>query len=209
MQPVDMTNSMWAALGALLGALIGGGISLTTQRASESAAAKRHAETLREARRPERLTHLVAFLQIAQEVERVAKYIHHDGRTDLRERADAILDELWIKLRPVQMLCSKEVATTAHALAVRTHVALREGSGQQPISEFLRPSRHNLINAARVDLDAGEPFMNWSLVYPRAAPLRVPMNDRPPIAAAIIVDDGRVLLVRRRVEEGLLSWQFP
>jgi 8-oxo-dGTP diphosphatase len=66
-----------------------------------------------------------------------------------------------------------------------------------------------LINAARVDLDAGEPFENWSLVYPRAAPLRVPMNDRPPIAAAVIVDDGRVLLVRRRVEEGVLSWQFP
>lgn len=32
---------------------------------------------------------------------------------------------------------------------------------------------------------------------------------RPPIAAAVIVDDGRVLLVRRRVEEGSLSWQFP
>jgi 8-oxo-dGTP diphosphatase len=32
---------------------------------------------------------------------------------------------------------------------------------------------------------------------------------RPPIAAAVIVDDGRVLLVRRRVKEGALSWQFP
>jgi 8-oxo-dGTP diphosphatase len=31
----------------------------------------------------------------------------------------------------------------------------------------------------------------------------------PPIAAAVIVNDGRVLLVRRRVEEGRLSWQFP
>ncbi len=30
-----------------------------------------------------------------------------------------------------------------------------------------------------------------------------------PIAAAIIVSDGRVLLVRRRVSEGQLSWQFP
>jgi 8-oxo-dGTP diphosphatase len=29
------------------------------------------------------------------------------------------------------------------------------------------------------------------------------------VAAAVIVDDGRVLLVRRRVEEGRLSWQFP
>jgi 8-oxo-dGTP diphosphatase len=32
---------------------------------------------------------------------------------------------------------------------------------------------------------------------------------RPAIAAAIIVDGGRVLLVRRRVKEGELSWQFP
>ena len=30
-----------------------------------------------------------------------------------------------------------------------------------------------------------------------------------PISAAVIVNDGRVLLVRRRVKEGSLSWQFP
>lgn len=29
------------------------------------------------------------------------------------------------------------------------------------------------------------------------------------IAAAVVVDDGKVLLVRRRVAEGDLSWQFP
>ena len=32
---------------------------------------------------------------------------------------------------------------------------------------------------------------------------------KPPIAAAVIVQEGRVLLVRRRVSEGALSWQFP
>lgn len=32
---------------------------------------------------------------------------------------------------------------------------------------------------------------------------------QPTIAAAVIVEDGRVLTVRRRVEEGQLSWQFP
>jgi 8-oxo-dGTP diphosphatase len=32
---------------------------------------------------------------------------------------------------------------------------------------------------------------------------------QPTIAAAVIVEDGRVLLVRRRVSEGELSWQFP
>ncbi|MEW2400048.1 NUDIX hydrolase [Streptomyces sp. NPDC046862] len=34
-------------------------------------------------------------------------------------------------------------------------------------------------------------------------------DDRPGIAAAVIVSEGRVLLVRRRVKEGQLSWQFP
>nr|WSU74657.1 NUDIX domain-containing protein [Streptomyces anulatus] len=31
----------------------------------------------------------------------------------------------------------------------------------------------------------------------------------PAVAAAVVVQDGRVLLVRRRVSEGALSWQFP
>lgn len=34
-------------------------------------------------------------------------------------------------------------------------------------------------------------------------------GDQPAIAAAIIVRDGRLLLVQRRVSEGSLSWQFP
>lgn len=34
-------------------------------------------------------------------------------------------------------------------------------------------------------------------------------EDRPAISAAIIVQDGRLLLVERRVKEGKLSWQFP
>lgn len=34
-------------------------------------------------------------------------------------------------------------------------------------------------------------------------------DTRPLIAAAVIVHDGRVLLVQRKVAEGSLSWQFP
>jgi 8-oxo-dGTP diphosphatase len=34
-------------------------------------------------------------------------------------------------------------------------------------------------------------------------------SERPAIAAAVIINDGQVLLVRRRVKEGSLSWQFP
>jgi 8-oxo-dGTP diphosphatase len=34
-------------------------------------------------------------------------------------------------------------------------------------------------------------------------------NHWAPIAAAVIIRDGEVLMVRRRVKEGELSWQFP
>ena len=34
-------------------------------------------------------------------------------------------------------------------------------------------------------------------------------DDRSGVSAAIIAHQGRVLLVRRRVKEGRLSWQFP
>ncbi|MET9447288.1 NUDIX hydrolase [Streptomyces cinerochromogenes] len=34
-------------------------------------------------------------------------------------------------------------------------------------------------------------------------------QERPGIAAAIVARDGCVLMVRRRVAEGQLSWQFP
>jgi 8-oxo-dGTP diphosphatase len=34
-------------------------------------------------------------------------------------------------------------------------------------------------------------------------------SDKSAIAAAVIVRDGQLLLVRRRVAEGSLSWQFP
>jgi 8-oxo-dGTP diphosphatase len=34
-------------------------------------------------------------------------------------------------------------------------------------------------------------------------------TEKPGISAAIIVQDGRVLMVRRAVKEGKLSWQFP
>jgi len=37
----------------------------------------------------------------------------------------------------------------------------------------------------------------------------LPPEPSPPIAAAVIVEGTRVLLVRRRLSEGTLLWQFP
>ena len=38
---------------------------------------------------------------------------------------------------------------------------------------------------------------------------QTPDPEQPTIAAAVIVHDGKLLLVRRRIAEGTLSWQLP
>jgi len=38
---------------------------------------------------------------------------------------------------------------------------------------------------------------------------QTPDTDRPAIAAAVIVHEGKVLLVRRKESEGALTWQLP
>ncbi|WP_242643925.1 NUDIX hydrolase [Streptomyces sp. NBC_01176] len=39
--------------------------------------------------------------------------------------------------------------------------------------------------------------------------ITVPISAQRAVAAAIVVQDWHVLLVRRRIAEGALSWQFP
>jgi len=45
---------------------------------------------------------------------------------------------------------------------------------------------------------------------PRSDPVsQNPDSEQPTVAAAVIARGGRVLLVRRRISEGTLSWQLP
>lgn len=39
--------------------------------------------------------------------------------------------------------------------------------------------------------------------------MTTPPEERPTISAAIILQDGKLLLAQRKVREGNLSWQFP
>ncbi|GAB3920000.1 pyrimidine (deoxy)nucleoside triphosphate pyrophosphohydrolase [Microlunatus endophyticus] len=39
--------------------------------------------------------------------------------------------------------------------------------------------------------------------------MTTPAEERPAISAAIILQDGKLLLAQRKVREGNLSWQFP
>ncbi|MDP9798727.1 mutator protein MutT [Catenuloplanes nepalensis] len=103
--------------------------------------------------------------------------------------------------------------TVRRALAVLRHeglIEVRHGHGTFVVEA-----------PPTVELNAGDSVASTAAVtvtrasgrvetYPAGTRLTVPdRSGRPPVAAAVIVRDGRVLLIRRRVAEASLSWQFP
>jgi hypothetical protein len=127
---------------------------LFSQRLVEQSASRRHAVTILEGRRAERLDKLMDFVETAQEVERLAIALHqHNASGDIfTERIETTLDRLWVRLRAVQLLCPSEVSEAAHALARAAHTAVRQDPGDQPVSDLLHPIRMNLIAVAHIDL---------------------------------------------------------
>jgi hypothetical protein len=150
-----MVSMIWATITSLLGVVIGGTLSLSSQRFAERSASRRHAVTILEGRRTERLARLIDFIQVAQEVERLAISLHQHNASgvEFMERTEAALDRLWVSLRAVQILCPGEVSEAARTLAGKAHTVIRQGPGDQSVTAFLRPSRMNLITVARIDLE--------------------------------------------------------
>jgi hypothetical protein len=149
-----MSSTAWVAITSLLGVLVGGAISLFTQRLTERSASIRHTAMILEGRRSERLLHLNTFIEAAQEAERLALRLYGPNKKRVpKDQMDLILDQLWVKLRAVQLLCPDEISQAARELAGRAHTAVRHGVKDQSITDFLRPCRDNLITKARMDLD--------------------------------------------------------
>lgn len=154
-----MATAIWAAGASLLGVLIGGWLSLLAQGRADRSASRRFAATIREGRRVERVIHLINFLETSQEAERLAVSQHRHSRTgpEWAERIDAILDQLWARLRAVQLLCPLRVRKAAREYTWRIHRVLREELKEVPggksVAEFLHDGREELLEAARHDLD--------------------------------------------------------
>ena len=148
-------SAVWVTVTSLIGVVIGGALSRTSQRFAERSASRRHAASMLEGRRGERLAYLMAFIQTAQEVERLAIKLHQHGASgdEFMERTEATLDQLWVNLRAVQIVCSHQVSEAARVLAGEAHTVVREGPGDQKVTPCLRPSRMNLIIVARIDLE--------------------------------------------------------
>jgi hypothetical protein len=153
-----MSNTILVTVGSLAGVLLGGALSLVAQRIVEHSASRRHAASIMEGRRGERLAYLIAFIETAQEAERLAIGTHEHGTHGeaAGDRVEAQLDQLWIKLRAVQLVCPAEVSEAARELAGMAHRVMREGPGDQTVAAFLRPSRKKLIELARTDLEQVE-----------------------------------------------------
>jgi hypothetical protein len=150
-----MVNTIWVAVTSLVGVVVGGTLSLLSQLVLERSAARRHVTTILEGRREERLTRLIAFIETAMEAERLATSLHehHASGDEMIQRTETILDQLWVRLRAVQLLCPSEVSDAAHALAEQVHAMVRHGPGDQSVSASLRPFRKKLIDSAHIDLD--------------------------------------------------------
>lgn len=153
-----MANTILVTIGSLVGVLVGGALSLVAQRSVEKSAARRHAASIMEGRRGERLAHLLAFIEAAQEAERlaIAVYKHGAGGDAVAEQTEALLNQLWTRVRAVQLTCSADVSDAARELAGDVHDVVRQGPGDQSVTAILRPSRAKLIALARSDLERVE-----------------------------------------------------
>ncbi|MGD1217070.1 hypothetical protein AB9Q10_01405 [Streptomyces krungchingensis] len=148
-------------LAPLIGVVLGGLVSWLAQyslgRASERAEARRSVRECAEARRSERLTHLVEFLSTVQEAERVAvdHYQHHLGDEQWQTRARQTVDRMWVAQKTIHMLCAPEVNEAARRLAFAVQNVIREGPDDpgQPQDEkvwaCISPSRRTFLDVVR------------------------------------------------------------
>ncbi|MFG2604130.1 hypothetical protein ACGFT2_11355 [Streptomyces sp. NPDC048514] len=143
------------------GVVLGGLVSTSTQyflgRASERVEVRRSARERAEARRNERVTHLVAFLVAVQEAERIAVERHHHGQTDeqWQARAKQSVDRMWVTQKTIHMLCAPEVNGAARDLAYAVQNVIRKGPEDpgEPRDEkvwaSIRPSRRTFLDVVR------------------------------------------------------------
>jgi len=153
-------SSTLPALLTLAGVLLGAiatlvGQYLTTLDAARKARAERAA-----ARRAERKEAIVRFLDIAQDVERLAEDVHH-GITDRKAADGQLTHRLWLAQKIVDLVCSEQLRQPTFKFTQLLHEAVWTGppDGRQPW-EFLGDARWAYVQAARRELgvDAATPY---------------------------------------------------
>lgn len=129
-------------------------------RALERGEARRSVRERAEARRNERLTHLIAFLSAVQEAERVAvdRYHHNLADEQWQARASQVLDRVWVTQKTIHVLCASEVSEAARSLAWAVQEVIRKGPEDpgEPQDEkvwaHIHPSRQAFLDLVRDQL---------------------------------------------------------
>lgn len=159
-----MSGVVWTTIAPLVGVLLGGFMSMLAQRSAgralERGEARRSARELAEARRSERLTHLIEFLSAVQEAERVAvdRYHHNLADEQWQGRARQILDRVWVTQKTIHVLCASEVSEAARSLAFVVQELIRKGPEDpgEPQDEkvwaYIHPSRQAFLDLVRDQL---------------------------------------------------------
>ncbi|MFI1400416.1 hypothetical protein [Streptomyces sp. NPDC020681] len=150
-----MGAEAWPSVIALIGVTVGGALSFAAQWVNHRAQDHQDNATRQEARRNERLSYLVTFLEVAQEAERTAmdQHLVRADEDEWRRRAGAVQDRLWAAQKTLHMLCQPAVAQSAHAFAQAVNHLLWHGPGAQSVRDFLHPTRNAFLDAARSDLE--------------------------------------------------------
>jgi hypothetical protein len=120
---------------------------LTTLNASRQARAERAA-----ARRAERKEAIVRFLDVAQDVEKLAEDIYN-GFTDRKAADGRLTHQLWLAQKIVDLMCSEQLRKPTFEFTQLLHVAVWTGppEGKQPW-EYLGDARWAYMQAARHEL---------------------------------------------------------
>jgi hypothetical protein len=148
-------------IGVVLGGLVSTLAQYSLGRASERAEVRRSSRERAEARRNERVAHLVDFLAAVQEAERVAVDRYHHQLTDeqWQARAKQSIDRMWVAQKTIHMLCASEVNEAARRLAYDVQDVIREGPDDpeapqdEKVWACIRPSRRAFLDVVRDHLE--------------------------------------------------------
>lgn len=150
----------WSVVGSaafsLLGVVLGVGGSLVAQHLGMRLAREEAGANRLMALRLELKDAVHAFLQAAQEAESLAQKIHIGGVRDDAE-AYAVVHQLWLAQRTLDLVCTDQLRGPAIALTDRIRDAiwnLAPLGASRPLWDYLDGHRAAFMDAARRELQA-------------------------------------------------------
>lgn len=142
----DWHGMTWLViLGTLLGTVIGSASSLLSQQLASRAAERRERLASEAQHREERRQAIEAFLEAAQEVDRVAS--HQD------DRPPEIIHQLWLRYHRLAILASDQLQGPLKEFADILNLSFWEGTSDGgPLWQHLQGPRDRFGIAARAEL---------------------------------------------------------